>query len=145
MSAEGVDLVKVYKALITLERGALSIALLMSVSEVFSLFHSNKTSATLKLKWLSLVPPGREDPLEKEMATHSSTLPGKFHGLRSLAGYNPWDPKESDTFELLHFHFLIPEAKSSSSEITNLTSFIISYQSGALISCTAFHIPGVYN
>ena len=50
MSAEGVDLVKVYKALITLERGALSIALLMSVSEVFSLFHSNKTSATLKLK-----------------------------------------------------------------------------------------------
>ena len=21
------------------------------------------------------------------MATHSSTLPGKFHGLRSLAGY----------------------------------------------------------
>ena len=26
---------------------------------------------------------GWEDPLEKEMATHSSTLPGKFHGQRS--------------------------------------------------------------
>ena len=25
-----------------------------------------------------------EDPLEKEMATHSSTLAGKFHGQRSL-------------------------------------------------------------
>ena len=23
-------------------------------------------------------------------------LPGKSHGLRSLAGYTPWDPKESD-------------------------------------------------
>ena len=24
-------------------------------------------------------------------------LPGEFHGQRSLAGYNPWGPKESDT------------------------------------------------
>ena len=23
---------------------------------------------------------GQEDPLEKEMATHSSILPGRFHG-----------------------------------------------------------------
>ena len=28
---------------------------------------------------------GQEDPLEEEMATHSSILPGKFHGQRSLA------------------------------------------------------------
>ena len=34
--------------------------------------------------------------LEKEMATHSSFLPGKFHGQRNLAGYNPWGHKESD-------------------------------------------------
>ena len=27
--------------------------------------------------------------LEKEMVTHSSILPGKFQGLRSLAGYRP--------------------------------------------------------
>ena len=27
---------------------------------------------------------GQEDPLEKEMATHSIFLPGKFHGQRSL-------------------------------------------------------------
>ena len=30
------------------------------------------------------------DPLEKEMVTHSSILPGEFHGQRSLVGYNPW-------------------------------------------------------
>ena len=47
---------------------------------------------------------GWEDPLEKEMATHSSTLAGEFHGQRSLVGYNPWGSKESDTTERLHFH-----------------------------------------
>ena len=47
---------------------------------------------------------GREDPLEKKMATHSSTLlPGKFHGLRSVVGYSPWSCKESDTTEQLRF------------------------------------------
>ena len=44
---------------------------------------------------------GQEDPLEKEMATHSSILAGEFHGQRSLAGYSPWDHKESDTTEWL--------------------------------------------
>ena len=38
----------------------------------------------------------QEDPLEKEMATHSVFLPGKFSGQRSLAGYSPLDCKESD-------------------------------------------------
>ena len=33
---------------------------------------------------------GRKDPLEKEMATYSSILPGESHGQRSLAGYSPW-------------------------------------------------------
>ena len=49
---------------------------------------------------------GREDPMEKEMATHSSTLPRKFHGWRSLVGYSPWGPKELDTTERLHFSFV---------------------------------------
>ena len=30
-------------------------------------------------------------------------LPGKSHGLRILVGYSPWDRKESDTTERLHF------------------------------------------
>ena len=40
---------------------------------------------------------GLEDHLEKEMATHSSILPGEPHGQRSLAGYRPWGRKELDT------------------------------------------------
>ena len=31
-------------------------------------------------------------------------LPGKFHGQRSLAGYNPWGHKESDMTEWLSMH-----------------------------------------
>ena len=31
---------------------------------------------------------GQEDPLEKEMAVHSSSLAGKSHGQRGLAGYS---------------------------------------------------------
>ena len=42
---------------------------------------------------------GQEDPLEKEMATHSSILAGKPHGQRSLVGYSPWGHKELDTLE----------------------------------------------
>ena len=35
---------------------------------------------------------GWEDPLEKGMATHSSTLriPEEFHGQESLVSYSPW-------------------------------------------------------
>ena len=33
--------------------------------------------------------PGREEPLEKEMATHSGIVAGKSHGQRSLVGYSP--------------------------------------------------------
>ena len=32
--------------------------------------------------------------LEKEMATHSSTLPGESLGQRSLVGYSPWGRTE---------------------------------------------------
>ena len=45
---------------------------------------------------------GREDLLEKEMATHFSILSWKIP-RRSLVGYRPWGCKESDTTEQLHF------------------------------------------
>ena len=48
---------------------------------------------------------GWEDPLEKEMAIHSSAIAWKIHGQRSLIGYSPWGRKESDTTERIHFHF----------------------------------------
>ena len=41
----------------------------------------------------------RENPLEKEMATHSLFLPGKFQGQRNLAGHSPWGHKELDMTE----------------------------------------------
>ena len=47
---------------------------------------------------------GREDPLEKGMATTPVFLPGKSHGQRSLAGYSPWGHKESDATERAHTH-----------------------------------------
>jgi len=42
---------------------------------------------------------GWENPLEKEMAAHSSILTGEFHGKRRLVGYSPWGHIESDTSE----------------------------------------------
>ena len=33
---------------------------------------------------------GQEDPLEKEIATHSSILVWRVHGQRSLEGYSSW-------------------------------------------------------
>ena len=47
-----------------------------------------------------------EDPLEEEMATHSSTLAWKIPWMEEPgAGHSPWGRKESDTTERLHFHF----------------------------------------
>ena len=36
---------------------------------------------------------GREDPLEKEMATHSSILAWRIPWTEELAGYSPWGRK----------------------------------------------------
>ena len=47
---------------------------------------------------------GWEYSLEKEMATHSSTLALKIPWTKELgAGYSPWGRKESSTTERLHF------------------------------------------
>ena len=44
----------------------------------------------------------QEDPQEKEMATHSSIFAWEIPLQRSLASYNPWGHKESDTTEWLN-------------------------------------------
>ena len=52
------------------------------------------------------------------MATHSSILAGKFHGQRSLVGYNPWGFKESDTTEhTCTYTLLLPFSRSKNSRI----------------------------
>ena len=63
-----------------------------------------KRVSTMRETWVRSL--GREDSLEKEMATHSSTLAWKIPRMEELgAGYFPWGRKESGTTERLHFHF----------------------------------------
>ena len=47
----------------------------------------------------------REDPLEKEMATHSSILAWRIPWTEELGGLQSSGRRESDTTERLHFHF----------------------------------------
>ena len=42
---------------------------------------------------------GGEDTLKREWQPTPVFLPRESHGHRSLAGYSPWDPKESGTTE----------------------------------------------
>ena len=48
---------------------------------------------------------GGEDPLEKEMATHSSTLAWRIPWRKEPGGLQSMGSLESDTTEKLHFHF----------------------------------------
>ena len=45
-------------------------------------------------------------PWRRKWQSTPALLPGKSRRRRSLIGYSPWGPKESDTTERLHFHFL---------------------------------------
>ena len=46
-----------------------------------------------------------QPPMEKAMATHTSTLAWRIPCTESLVGCSPWGRQESDTTERLHFHF----------------------------------------
>ena len=46
-----------------------------------------------KLQDTQIRSPGQEEPLEEEMATHSSILAWETHGQRSLAGHGSWGHK----------------------------------------------------
>ena len=48
-----------------------------------------------------------KDIAERQWHPTPVLLPGKSHGQRSLVGCSPWDRKESDMNERLHFHFLL--------------------------------------
>ena len=43
--------------------------------------------------------PGLEDPLKKEMATHSSIVAWRIPWTESLVGFSPWHLKELDMTE----------------------------------------------
>ena len=42
---------------------------------------------------------GQEDPWRRAWQPTPVFLPGESHGQRSLVGYSPWGPKESDATE----------------------------------------------
>ena len=48
---------------------------------------------------------GQEDPLEKDMATHSSIFAWKIPWMEEPGGLQSMGVAESDTTEQLHFHF----------------------------------------
>ena len=50
---------------------------------------------------------GREDPLEKEMATHSSILAWKIPWMEETGGLQSMASPSQDTTERLHFHLNI--------------------------------------
>ena len=60
----------------------------------------------LPATWETWVPSlGQEDPLEKEMATHSSILAWRIPWTEELGGLQSTGCKESYTTERIHFHF----------------------------------------
>ena len=61
-----------------------------------------KCLPTMRTNWVWSL--GQEDPLEKEMATHSSTLPWNIPPTEK-PGRLQLGRKVSDTTEQLHFHF----------------------------------------
>ena len=61
-----------------------------------------KHLSTIQETWVRSL--GREDSLEKETATHSSTLAYKIPWMEELgAGYCPWGCKESGMTKRLQF------------------------------------------
>ena len=62
-----------------------------------------KRLSTMRETWVRSL--GREDPLQKEMTSHSSTIAWKIPWTEEPVGYTPWGRKESDTTERLHFPF----------------------------------------
>ena len=60
-----------------------------------------KNPPTMRKIWIQSL--SQEDPLEEDMATHSSILAGRIpHEQRSLKGYTPWGGKELDMTKLSH-------------------------------------------
>ena len=67
---------------------------------------------------------GWEDLLEEGMATHSSIIPGKSHGQKSLEDYSPWGRKELDEIET---HMTTKRQESNLSSLTQKVFLTLSY------------------
>ena len=56
-----------------------------------SLVVQSKNPSAMQETWVQFL--GQEDPLEKEMATHSSILAWEIPWTEEPGGYSPWGPK----------------------------------------------------
>ena len=69
-----------------------------------------KRLSTMRETWVPA--PGWEDPLEKEMAIHSSTIAWKIPWTEELVGYSLRGCKEQDTTSLsLSLHYCINQQR----------------------------------
>ena len=59
---------------------------------------------------------GRKDPLEKEMAIHSSILAWKIPWTEEPVGYSPWGRKELDMTKWFHFSRSLKRCRKDSPE-----------------------------
>ena len=62
------------------------------------------TGQCRRLRRLGFNPWVRNIPWRRKWQPAPVFLPGKLQGQRSLAGYSPWDRRESDVAELTHTH-----------------------------------------
>ena len=62
---------------------------------IVSMVQMVKKMPAMQESWVQSL--GQEDTLEKGMQPTPVSLPGKFHGQRSLAGYSLWGRKEFNT------------------------------------------------
>ena len=106
------------------------------LSRAFLVAQMVKHLPAMQESWVQSM--GWEDPLEKEMALHSSTLAWKIPRMEEPGRLQPWSRKESDTtewllFTSLHFrlvkvflprirHLLISWMQSRSAVILELPS-----------------------
>ena len=70
---------------------------------------------------------GQKDPLEREMATHSSILAWEIPWTEEPGGYSPWGRKESDTTERLTLLTLLKclrDPKLASESVTKQTESV---------------------
>ena len=67
---------------------------------------SSGWESTLQCRRLRLNPWVGKISWRREQLSTPMFWPGEFHGQRNLAGYSPWDCKESDMTEQFSLHYL---------------------------------------
>ena len=68
---------------------------------------------------------GQEDPLKEGWQSTPVFLLGESHEQRSLAGYSPWGPKESDMTEQLSMHTHTDDYRLSAEAVSGESGFSV--------------------